>query len=212
MTYKQFIKSLPLFNKIYDHFKKRRYRYLYQIIKNNKCRRIMEIGVCDGEQARKMIKLAKKFHNNQVEYYGFDLFEEIDQLTYKKEAAKNPLTLQQVKTKLSKTGCQINLFKGPTQQTLPQVISQLPQMDLIFIDGGHSLKTIASDWKYSQLLMSDKTIVIFDDYWNRSDLGCRQLITGLDPDKFKIKILPIQDQFRKSWGVLRINFVQVERQ
>jgi len=53
-----------------------KYKYLFEIIRNNKCRRIMEIGTWNGEHALQMIEEAKKnFAPNEVEYYGFDLFE-----------------------------------------------------------------------------------------------------------------------------------------
>ena len=41
--------------------------------------------------------------------------------------------------------------------------------------------------------------------------GCRSLIEKIDRSRFDIKILPIQDKYRKDWGVLKIKYVQVKR-
>ena len=99
---------------------------------------------------------------------------------------------------------------------MPKVISELPIMDLVFIDGGHSIETIENDWKFTQKLMDKETIVIFDDFWTgiwgqRKDAGCQNLVNKLDKSMFDVKILPIQDQFSKAEGILKINFVRVQK-
>jgi len=58
--------------------------------------------------------------------------------------------------------------------------------------------------------MGTQTVVIFDDYWNREDAGCKRVIEDIDKTKFEVKILPIQDKFKEEWGTLKINFVQVK--
>ena len=122
-----------------------------------------------------------------------------------------PLAKQEVENKLKVTKSKINLFQGDTLKTLPENISQLPKMDFVFLDGGHSLKTIANDWHYVQQLMHDQTVVIFDDYWNREDAGAKPIIDNIDPSKFDVKILKPRDRFEKEWGTLKINFVKVKR-
>jgi hypothetical protein len=44
--------------------------------------------------------------------------------------------------------------------------TQLPKMDLVFIDGGHSTETVATDWENVKDLLHEKSIVFFDDYPN----------------------------------------------
>ena len=49
--------------------------YLNDFIRENKCRKIMEIGVYNGENALSMVKSAAQVSpSNKVEYYGFDFF------------------------------------------------------------------------------------------------------------------------------------------
>lgn len=190
----------------------RRYKYLLQTIKENKAKRIMEIGTWRGQHALEMIEEAKKyFPATEIEYYGFDLFELLNDETSKKEFSIPPPSVKEIKRKLEKTGAKINLYKGYSQETLPALVGKLPEMDFIYIDGGHSIETIASDWQYAQKFMGAKTIVIFDDYWNRDDAGCKNIIEKIDKSNFDVKILPIQDRFKKDWGILTINFAQIKR-
>jgi len=192
----------------------RRYKYLFEIIRKNKCRKIMEIGTWNGEHALQMIEEAKKnFPSQKIQYYGFDLFELLDDKMASEEFTKMPLppSLEAVKQKLKKTGAEIYLYKGNTRETLPKVVNELPKMDFVFIDGGHSIETVQNDWNYAQEVMYEKTIVIFDDYQNTDDIGCKRVVEGIDKTKFEVTILPIQDEFKKEWGILTINFVQVKK-
>jgi len=109
--------------------------FLNEYILQNMCKRIMEIGVADGENARTMVMVASQtFPAEEVEYYGFDTF-----------GGNDDSQMKQVKQKLEKTGCEFKLFKGDSIKTLPKALRNLPKMDLIFIDGGHSYPTVKSD-------------------------------------------------------------------
>jgi len=188
----------------------KRYRHLFNIIKNYKCRRIMEIGVWNGNHAIKMIEKAKKYWlPEEIEYYGFDLFEDIDKEMIKAEVSKKPPSMNTVKEKLEKMDAKIMLYKGNTLNTLPEAIKNLPKMDFIFIDGGHSIKTIQNDWNYSKKLMHDKTVLIFDDYWNMEGSGCNRVVDFIDRSEFSVEVLQPTDKFKKDWGILCINFVKV---
>ena len=207
-----FINILRILYLKLTHKKPKRYNYLFEFIKQNKCKQIMEIGVWNGFHALQMIKAAQEASPfARIKYFGFDLFENFN-ITNKLNGTKIPSSLAVIENKLKKTGAEINLYKGYTQDTLwafPYIYTD--QMDFIFIDGGHSRKTIATDWFNIQELMDDKTIVIFDDYWNRIGAGCKTLIDNLDRDKFNVEILPVVDKFKKDWGVLEIRFVKVQR-
>jgi len=69
-------------------------------------------------------------------------------------------------------------------------------MDIIFIDGGHSIKTIQNDWNYSKKIIHDKTVVIFDDYWNIESAGCNRVIDSIDRSEFSVEILQPTDKFK----------------
>lgn len=194
-------------------FGPKRYAYLFDVIRKNYCRRIMEIGTWNGRRAEKMILTAAGFRPaSEVEYYGFDLFELMTPEIHKQELSKKPPTLQEVKSRLEQTGAKIYLFRGFTQETLPAAAGKLPKMDLIFIDGGHSIETITNDWTYARQLMDKKTVVIFDDYYfDRDDVGAKKVVESIDRSEYEVSILPRRDRFLKPWGILSINFVQVQK-
>lgn len=149
---------------------------LNEYILRNKCKRIMEIGVADGENARSMVKAAiRNFLPEEVEYYGFDFFE-----------SSQDSEGGQVKQKLKETGCKFKLFKGDSVKTLPEVVKTLPKMDLIFIDGGHSYPTVKSDWENSKTLMHDETAVFFHNY---GFSGPKRVVDNISREEYQVEII-----------------------
>jgi predicted O-methyltransferase YrrM len=148
--------------------------FLNEYISENKCKKIMEIGVADGENARTMMMVAiRNFSPKEVEYYGFDLFNDEPRM-------------EQVRQKLRETRCKFKLFKGDSVQTLPRELKTLPEMDLIFIDGGHSYTTAKSDWENSKSLIRDKTAVFFHNY-NFS--GLKRVVDNISREEYQVKII-----------------------
>jgi hypothetical protein len=172
----------------------------------------MEIGVLSGDRAVEMINAAAKYNNaHEISYYGFDLFEKMDDEKYRKEVSKQPLGIDEIKDKLQETGAHINLYKGDTIDVLPQKWMELPKMDLIFIDGGHSVETIENDWLYSSKLMGPNSAVIFDDYWHdRNDAGAKTIIDSINAEVYNVELLPIVDRFdNPEFGPLIIQLAKV---
>ena len=198
--------------------KPQRYRNLLKTIYEERCRRIMEIGTYNGIHACQMIETANIFYPvNKIEYYGFDLFETLTNEDLQKEFSKKPPTYDTVQQRLEKTGAIIHLYMGYSKDTLPNFLEEnkgRKQIDFVFIDGGHSIETITSDWNYVSRIMNYRTIVIFDDYYRNKDpevkgLGCQSLIDGLDRNLYDIEILEPEDHFERDWGTLRVNMVKV---
>ena len=150
--------------------------FLNEYISRNRCRKIMEIGVADGENARTMVTVAgQNSPAKEVEYYGFDAFGDNDNSQMKK-----------ITQKLKITGCKFKLFKGDSVETLPKIVKDLPKMDLIFIDGGHSYPTVKSDWENSKSLMHNKTAVFFHNY-NFS--GVKQVVDNIPREQYQVEII-----------------------
>ena len=205
----------PVMNRAYDlWFGPMRYKYLYHFLKKTRAKKIMEIGTWKGERATKMIETAKKYSEaKDIYYYGFDLFEEITDELYVEEISKMPSTKNEIEKVLRQTGANIILFKGNTTESLPKHIDSLPKMDFVFIDGGHTLATIENDWKYTQKVMDENTVVIFDDYWNdRVDSGAKPIVDAIDRETFDVEVLPRVDSFNNpDHGRLNIQFAKVTK-
>ena len=82
-----------------------------------------------------MIQAAKIF-NKDIEFYGFDLFEMINQKILKRELSKLPNSKKNVEKDLSKIS-KVKFFKGHSFKTLSKIKNK--KIDFIFIDGGHNL-------------------------------------------------------------------------
>lgn len=177
----------------------------------------MEIGTWNGVHASYMIDVAKIHHPiNDIEYFGFDLFELLSDELLELEFSKKPPPMREVQLLLEETGANINLFQGNTRELLHKLKERLTDMDFIFIDGGHSIETITSDWNLVKDIMSENTIVVFDDYFTNTEpeidgIGCNAIIDSLDTKHYEIQTLNPMDCFEKEWGVLKINMVVVVR-
>lgn len=190
--------------------KPKRYRYLFQTIKETQPTTLMEIGVWNGERAKEMISCASRYHDvKNIKYFGFDLFELITPDKFKKEISKQPPGYQEVLDKLNLTGANIRLYQGDTAVVLPKFVKESHKIDFIFIDGGHSIETVKNDWSFSKELMHENSVVIFDDYWNRVDSGAKPIVDSIDREIYEVEILPITDRFKKEGDVLEIKFARV---
>ena len=179
----------------------RRYNYLWEYIEKFNISSIMEIGTYTGDHALKMIETAEKLNSTKtVHYYGFDVFEDMTKELFDYEVAKWPSSMSEIHLKLSNTTADVELIKGNSNITLPLFIERNKNIhiDLIFIDGGHSVETMQSDWNNISKIIDDDTIVLCDDYLVYSDgtaptWGSRQVIDNLDKLEWDIKILPNSD-------------------
>lgn len=192
-----------------------RYNQLYKFIESLKVRVITEIGVSKGDRAEEMIRRSLKVSDKCV-YFGFDLFEDLDEETSKSEFnGKAKATYSEVFERLRRIQKEFPnfffaLYKGNTRQTVPLyadklielandngvVITLKPTMsDLVFIDGGHSVETILNDYEH----FKNCPLVILDDYYERDEngnipdikkFGCNFLLEKYND----MKILPIADR------------------
>lgn len=196
----------------------RRYRNLFRLVHQRRSRTLLEVGTYDGEHARQMIETAGlNWPRSEIQYYGFDLFEDLTDDDLQREFSKRPPAQAVVRAKLVATGAAIHLSKGYSRDTLPQMLfesARPPYVDFALIDGGHSHETIAADWQVVRALMGPKSIVVFDDYYDNTEpdvqaLGCRRLIDGLSRREFVVDVLQPVDRFSKDWGVLAVRMVSV---
>lgn len=170
---------------------KRRYLHLLELVRQTRPRNILEIGTWKGKHARLMLEEAVRF--GSVHYYGFDLFDSCPLEEFPK--AKWKMTPpEKIQKALESTGAKVSLFKGNTRETLAR--AGLPMMDFIFIDGGHSLETIKNDWDHCKKLMHSRTVLVMDDYWNRTDAGCKPLVDGVigPSGNYRVEMLGAADR------------------
>lgn len=146
--------------------------------------RWMEIGVWRGDRA---VEIAQLYPN--AEYVGFDLFESATAETDEREKNVKPhFAGQDVAQRLEDNKIRAMLVGGDTRETLPAFAAEHPEVkaDLIFIDGGHSVDTIQSDFLNAQRMVSERGWIVFDDYYHGEEIdtdkyGCNKIVDSLDP-------------------------------
>tara|TARA_Y100000816_G_C26097444_1_gene581016 strand:+ start:280 stop:927 length:648 start_codon:yes stop_codon:yes gene_type:complete len=177
----------------------KRYVNLILLILKNKPKKILEVGVYNGRRALQMIEAAKIF-NKDIEYYGFDLFEDLTRDELIREESKQPNSMKEIISRLQKHA-KIKLFKGYTKNTLKKfLLNNKNKIDFCFIDGGHTIKTIENDYKYCSKISRKNSLIVFDDYYtlnvpNTNKFGSNKIYNYLNKINKKIKLLPFEDTY-----------------
>lgn len=179
------------------HKKLDRYEALFSVLEDLAADRkedvyFLEVGVYNGRRAANLCRYWREQTGGRFNYVGFDLFEDMDPATNTAELSKPvlPPSCDSVAATLKAAGAVAELIRGNTRETLPAFADRVAgakyvyKPDVIFLDGGHSLDTIASDWAALRQIVQPNTVVLLDDYYeNRNDFGCKQLVTGLLGEK-----------------------------
>ena len=162
-----------------------RYFCLSKEVAKLKPKTILEIGTHNGRSASIMMQEAVK-HNPYVKYFGFDLFEDMtEELAVEEHHGKKLPSMSIASQKLA--SYDVTFFKGNTKETLSEFTPETP-IDFVFIDGGHSVETIQSDWDNVKRLISDSSVVVFDDYYKeREDVGCKSVVDSLQNEGYKVE-------------------------
>lgn len=181
-----------------------RYANLVREIARAKPRKIMEIGTCKGERAEMMIRAASAY--GPVEYIGFDLFDTPPEGEF--SARTQPWSVSQVAARLAPLEADVRLIQGDTRKTLPAC--GITGVEFVFLDGGHSDETVASDFTAVLECIAAGAPIMCDDYWNYpGGGGCNKLVDGLDRERFDVTLLEPVDVFSKPYGTLRTQIARV---
>ena len=194
-----------------------RYNQLYSLIKEYKPSSILEVGTYDGNRAINMMKEAIKYVDS-VHYTGYDLFDDMTPIIKTEELnGKKYVKFHDVHQKLDnfvaiqrqQTGkcLTFDLIKGNIRETL-----RYPTYaDFVFIDGGHSIETIRSDY----LALRKSPVIVFDDYYDYeedsksrdrihdiSKFGCNKIVEKIK----KCKLMSVADKISDK-GAIRFALV-----
>ena len=197
----------------------RRYRRLLLAAERIRPKVVIEIGVFTGLRGVEVLDAASLGSSaSDISYFGFDLFDLMDDDLLSSELSKRPDAISEIKNRLNTTSAQIELVRGFSNQTLPEFFKERPDLraDLIFIDGGHAIETIQSDWDDVEPYLSETGAILLDDYYvdcpHLTDrFGCNILIESLDRDKWDIVIHPEVDRFVHDGLPHNVSIVEVSR-
>lgn len=150
-----------------------RYAQLITLAAAKKPDVLLEIGTHRGARAKLLKAHCKR-------YFGFDLWEAGNDETDRRESnGKGRSTIAQARQALE--GAHYELIAGDTRETLPAFCARGIKADFVFIDGGHSVETIASDFKNVLQFLNPGAMVVFDDYYEpeREGFGCNAIVRGM---------------------------------
>ncbi len=149
--------------------------------KKSKPFRILETGSHDGTKAKQMIDRAAAFGRKAIEYFGFDFFEAATPDVLYSEYLEIPpvRTLEACKDNIQRNSkaTKVELFAGDTEDTLKIEWSNLEQINVIFINGGHALNTIQSDFELALKIADSGTEIVLNHYYSGDySKGCAFLV------------------------------------
>ena len=167
------------------------------LVKQQKPKIFLEIGVFTGVTARNVCELLSSINNNDFFYLGIDLFEDFEdviskevvpEFLVKKQNFSNPLkslvynfllkeklnSLDSVSKFLKKFENNIELKKGNSLSILPK--TDLKIFDMIFVDGGHSYETVKFELEIILKNIKNNCLVVCDDYSLQEATGVRKAI------------------------------------
>ena len=167
------------------------------LVKQQKPKNFLEIGVFTGITARNICELLSLINNKNFFYLGIDLFEDFQEaisnevvpdFLVKKQNFSNPLkslvynfllkeklnSLDSVSRFLKKFQNNIELKKGNSLSILPKI--DLKIFDMIFVDGGHSYETVKFELDIILKSIKDNCLVVCDDYSLQEATGVKKAI------------------------------------
>ena len=155
---------------------------LLKLIKENKAKNFLEIGVLEGATSRNICEMLNNVNDGNFKFTGIDLFGEDVQENNLKEFTpisskiSNPLkwlyfkfflrmepnSVGGVKLLLKKFNKSVNLYKGYSKNILNKI--NLKEIDFVFLDGGHSYETVKEDLDILRSKLNKNSIILCDDY------------------------------------------------
>jgi hypothetical protein len=179
---------------------------LFEQIETYKPKNFLEVGVFQGVTSRNICEKLSLIHQNQFNFFGIDIFEDSDNLLDNKEMTtkhnkiSNPIkhllyniifkenlnSLKSVKNLLKKFNNNVTLHKGLSDIMLPKI--NMSEIDFVFLDGGHSYKTVKNDLFLILKHIQKNKIIICDDY-DQKNYGVKKAVDELVNSVTEIKEL-----------------------
>jgi hypothetical protein len=140
-------------------------RQLYRLIKRNRVRRIVEVGVSDVHVASSLVEVAQRFAGDQkVTYSGLDWFDA-------RPSKMPPLTLKDAHRVLHATGASVRLVPGAPAASLARVANAHQNTDLILISSEVTADDLQSAWFYVPRMLHHQSVVLRERMLSPADVS-----------------------------------------
>jgi hypothetical protein len=132
-------------------------RSIAQAVKRIRPSRILEIGLGDGQRARRVITLAQRYHvKHEVQFIGFDLFED-------RHPGQARFSLKDAYRELRSTGARIRLVPGDAYGALVRAANSIAQVELVLISPEVPRASLAGAWYYLPRTLAKNAVVLWAD-------------------------------------------------
>ena len=140
------------------HFSKPPFnRAVYQAIRRCHARKIVEIGIGEGQRTMRMIEVARLASPQQcVHYVGIDQFEG-------RSKSDGPgLTLKAAHQLLQGTGALIQLVPGTPSAAIPRIANSLGKVDLLIVPAEFDSESFARAWFFVPRMLHEHSLVFVE--------------------------------------------------
>jgi predicted O-methyltransferase YrrM len=130
-------------------------RLLYQTIRRERCRQIVEIGMGSGQRAVRMLDLAVCHHPvEELRYAAIDLFEA--------RTGAAGLKLKEAHCLLKGRSAKVHLLPGDPLSALARAANTLGETDLLIVSHDQDSQSMAQAWFYVPRMLHAKSIVLVE--------------------------------------------------
>ena len=179
---------------------------LLEQIEIYKPKNFLEVGVFQGVTSRNVCEKLNEIHKGFFSFHGIDIFEDTNETIDNKEMTikhnklsnpfkhilfniilkKNLYSIASIYKFLNKFKNNVYLYKGFSDTELLKI--DLSNIDMIFLDGGHSYETVSNDLSLILKSIKKGKRIICDDY-NQVDYGVKKAVDELKDHVAEIKEL-----------------------
>ena len=171
-----------------------------------KPKNFLEVGVFHGVTSRNVCEILYNLHGNDFTFTGIDMFlndkeilineiapntkfsNPLKTIYYKYIIRTDPYSIKSVKNLLKKYLPRVNIIQGNSNEVLKKI--NLNEIDYVFLDGGHKYETVRNDLINLSKIVSNKGIILCDDYNLTYAPGIKQAIDEfVKLNNFKCEIL-----------------------
>jgi len=132
-------------------------RLLYRLIRHQRPKRIVELGVGKAVRSQRMLQMASRFVSaNEIQYVGVDLFEP-------REDKSSGLHLKEAHRLLKLTRASVRLIPGDPLSALSRAANSLQRTDLFVIGADQDERSLELAWFYVPRMLHGDSLVVRED-------------------------------------------------
>lgn len=129
-------------------------RMIYKLIRKNKYRSFVEIGMQDGIRSHNMIQVAQKFGvSSSIRYTGVDHFDD-------RSSNQTKLSLIDMHRRLKALDAKTQLVPGDLQPAISRIANSHVRTDLIVISAGFDADSLAASWFFMPRMLHSGSRVL----------------------------------------------------